>query len=78
MPPRPVVLAPDEIIRAATTIGARIIRQEGKLGTLKPGAYADLLLIDGDPLKNLGLFQEQGKYLAAIMKGGKFHKNRLN
>ena len=35
-------------------------------------------LIDGDPLKNLGLFQEQGKHLAAIMKGGKFHKNRLN
>jgi hypothetical protein len=50
----------------------------GKLGTLKPGAYADLLLIDGDPFKNLGLFQDQGKHLAAIMKGGAFHKNRLN
>ena len=34
--------------------------------------------IDGDPLKNLGLFQEQGKHLAVIMKGGKFHKNRLH
>jgi hypothetical protein len=29
-------------------------------------------------LKNLGLFQEQGKHLAAIMKGGRFHKNKLN
>jgi len=75
---RSEVLSPIEIIRQATTIGARIIRQEGKLGTLKAGAYADLLLIDGDPLKNLGLFQEQGKYLAAIMQGGKFHKNTLN
>jgi len=75
---RSEVMSPIEIIRAATTIGARIVRQEGKLGTLKAGAHADLLLIDGDPLKNLGLFQEQGKYLAAIMKGGKFHKNRLN
>jgi imidazolonepropionase-like amidohydrolase len=75
---RSEVMSPIEIIRAATTIGARILRQEGKLGTLKAGAYADLLLIDGDPLKNLGLFQEQGKHLAAIMKGGKFHKNRLN
>ena len=75
---RSEVMSPIEIIRAATTIGARIVRQEGKLGTLKAGAYADLLLIDGDPLKNLGLFQEQGKHLAAIMKGGKFHKNRLN
>ena len=70
-------MSPIEIIRAATSVGARIIRQEGKLGTLKAGAYADLLLVDGDPLKNLGLFQEQGKHLAAIVKGGKFHKNRL-
>jgi imidazolonepropionase-like amidohydrolase len=75
---RSEVLSPLEIIRSATTIGAQIIRQEGKLGTLKAGAFADLLLIDGDPLKNLGVFQEQGKYLAAIMKGGKFHKNLLH
>ena len=75
---RAQVLSPLEIIRAATTIGARIVRQEGKIGTLKAGAYADLLLIDGDPLKNLGVLQEQGKYLAAIMKGGKFHKNTLH
>jgi imidazolonepropionase-like amidohydrolase len=72
---RSEVLSPIEIIRSATTIGAQIIRQEGKLGTLKAGAFADLLLIDGDPLKNLGVFQEQGRHLAAIMKGGKFHKN---
>jgi imidazolonepropionase-like amidohydrolase len=74
---RSEVLSSIEIIRSATTIGAQIIRQEGKLGTLKTGAFADLLLIDGDPLKNLGLLQEQGKHLAVIMKGGKFHKNLL-
>jgi imidazolonepropionase-like amidohydrolase len=75
---RSEVLSALEIIRSATTIGAQIIRQEGKLGTLKAGAFADLLLIDGDPLKDLGLFQEQGRHLAAIMKGGKFHKKLLN
>ena len=75
---RSEVMSPIEIIRAATTIGARILRQDGKLGTLKPGAYADLIVIDGNPLKDLGLFQEEGRHLAAIMKGGKFHKNRLN
>jgi imidazolonepropionase-like amidohydrolase len=69
---------PIEIIRAATLIGAEIVRQAGKLGCLRPGAYADLLLIDGDPLKNLGVLLEQGKYVAAIMKGGIFYKNRLN
>ena len=70
--------APIEIIRSATTIGAKVLRQEGKLGTLKPAACADLILIDGDPLKDLGLFQDQGRHLSLIMKAGRFHKNRLN
>ena len=50
---------------------------EGKIGTLKPGAFADLLIMDGDPLKDLAVFQDQGRHLAAIMKGGVFHKNTL-
>jgi imidazolonepropionase-like amidohydrolase len=74
---RSQVQRPIEIIRAATLIGAEIVRQVGKLGCLKPGAFADLLVIDGNPLEDLGVLQEQGKYLAAIMKGGRFHKNRL-
>ena len=74
---RAQVLKPIEIIRSATTIGAQVVRQEGKLGCLKPGAFADILVIDGNPLKKLELFQEQGKHLSMIMKAGKFHKNRL-
>jgi imidazolonepropionase-like amidohydrolase len=74
---RTEVQKPIEIIRAATTIGAEIVRQVGKIGCLKPGAFADLLLIDGNPLKDLGVLQEQGRHLAVIMKGGRFHKNRL-
>src|SRR5215211_8031781 len=70
--------SPIEIIRSATTIGAKVLRQEGKLGTLKAGAYADLILVDGDPLKDLSLFQDQGRHLSLIMKAGRFHKNRLN
>ncbi|MDQ4059862.1 MAG: amidohydrolase family protein [Pseudomonadota bacterium] len=72
------VVPPIEIIRSATTIGARILRMEGKLGTLKPGAFADLLVVDGNPLEDVGLFQDQGRHLAAIVKGGRFHKNLLN
>jgi hypothetical protein len=34
--------------------------------------------VDGNPLRDLSVLQEQGKYLAAIMKGGRFHKNRLH
>jgi imidazolonepropionase-like amidohydrolase len=71
------VLPAADIIRSATTIGARVVRMEDKLGCLKPGAFADLLVVDGDPLKNLKLLQEQGQHLSVIMKGGRFHKNRL-
>src|SRR5260221_7617158 len=71
------VLSPAEIIRSATTIGAEVVRMEGKLGCLKPGAFADLLVVDDNPLKNLKLLQEEGQHLSVIMKGGRFHKNRL-
>jgi imidazolonepropionase-like amidohydrolase len=74
---RSQVLSPIEIIRSATLIGAKVVRREGELGCLKPGAYADLLVIDGDPLRDLSLFQKPGA-LAAIVKGGRFHKNTLN
>lgn len=75
---RQEVLSPIEIIRSATLIGADVLRMPGKVGTLKPGAFADLIVVDGNPLKNLALLVDQGKHLSAIMKGGKFHKNRLN
>ena len=51
---------------------------EGKIGCLKPGAFADLIVVDGDPLKNLALFGEEGRHLSVIMKGGRFHKHRLH
>jgi imidazolonepropionase-like amidohydrolase len=71
------VLSPIEIIRSATTTGAQVVRMEGRLGTLAPGAFADLIVLDGDPLQNLGVFQEQGRHMAAIMKAGQFHKRVL-
>jgi imidazolonepropionase-like amidohydrolase len=72
------VLSPAEIIRSATTIGAQIVRMEGKLGCLKTGAFADLLVVDGNPLKDLALLGDQGKHLSLIMKAGALHKNRLH
>ncbi|MFZ4530787.1 MAG: amidohydrolase family protein [Alsobacter sp.] len=74
---RSEVLSPLDIIRSATTVGAQVVRMEGKLGTLAAGALADILLVDGDPLKDLGVLQHQGRHLPVIMKGGAFHKNRL-
>ena len=74
---RSEVLSPLDIIRSATTVGAQVVRMEGKLGTLAAGALADILVVDGDPLKDLGVLQHQGRHLPVIMKGGAFHKYRL-
>jgi hypothetical protein len=42
----------------------------GQLGCVRPGAYADLLLLDGDPLKDLNLFRDPLKNIPFVMKGG--------
>jgi imidazolonepropionase-like amidohydrolase len=42
-----------------------------------PGACADLLVVDGDPLADLGLLEQQGARLPVIMKGGRFFKKAL-
>jgi len=66
-----------EVIDSATRIGAEILCRKGELGVIAPGAIADLLVIDGNPLEDLGLLQDQGRHLLVIMKDGHFHKNLL-
>ena len=74
---RSEVLPAIDIIRSATTIGARLLRQEGQLGCLRPDAIADLVVVDGNPLDDLALLAGQGEHLQAIMKDGVFHKCTL-
>ena len=71
------VLAPVEVLRSATSINAALMQRSGELGTIAPGAVADILVVDGDPLGDLGLLQEQGRHIPVIMKDGRFHKNEL-
>jgi imidazolonepropionase-like amidohydrolase len=75
---RTAVLSNAEILKAATSVNARILKQEDKLGVIAEGATADLLVVDGNPLEDLQLLQDQGAHLSAIMKDGKFYKNRLD
>jgi imidazolonepropionase-like amidohydrolase len=49
----------------------------GKLGVIEPDAYADLLLVDGDPLANISLIADPERSFKIIMKGGKIYKNTL-
>lgn len=71
---RAEVLPAAEVIRSATVINARLLGCEHELGAIRPGAMADLLVVNGNPLGDLGLLQNQGEHLSMIMKGGVFHK----
>lgn len=66
-----------EVIQEATTINAALLEREGELGVVAAGALADLLVVDGDPGKDLGLLQEQGRHLDLIMRDGVVYKNAL-
>ncbi len=67
------VMKPMEVLLSATKVNAELFRMSDKIGTVEPGKYADLLVVDGDPLKNLRLFQMQDR-IAVIMKGGVLYK----
>ncbi|WPB58935.1 amidohydrolase family protein [Xylophilus sp. GOD-11R] len=66
-----------ESIRSATTVAAEILMRAGQLGVIRPGATADILLVRGNPLEDIGVLTGQGEGLAAIMKDGRFFKNEL-
>ena len=66
-----------EVLRSATVVNAEILNMTGKLGVIAPGAWADLILVDGDPLRDLNLLQEQGRHLSAIVQSGRVHKFQL-
>ena len=74
---RAEVLKPVDIIRSATLIGAEVVRREGTLGIIAPGAIADLLVVDGNPLEDLKTLTNQGACMPIIMKDGAFVKNTL-
>ncbi len=63
-----------DIIRSATTVNAELLNRAGELGVVAPGARADLIVVDGDPLADISLLDGQGEHLSHIMKGGVFYK----
>lgn len=66
-----------EILRQATSGSAEILQRKGMLGCVTPGAHADLLLVDGDPLADIGLLSQNGERLDLIMRGGQIVKDRI-
>jgi imidazolonepropionase-like amidohydrolase len=71
---RAEAMATFDIIRSATAINAELLNRSGELGVIAPGARADLIGIDGDPLADISLLDGQGEHLTHIMKDGVFYK----
>jgi imidazolonepropionase-like amidohydrolase len=71
---RAEAMAPFEIIRSATIVNALILNRGGELGVVAPGARADLIAVDGDPLADIALLDGQGEHLSHVMKDGVFYK----
>jgi imidazolonepropionase-like amidohydrolase len=72
------VLPSHEVIRSATLDAARVLRMEGKVGCISPGAFADLIAVKGNPLRDLSLLTNQGRHMPVIIKGGDVVKNEIS
>ena len=76
---------PYEALKMATSDNAELLAlsgprnpyQAGPVGVVKKGAYADLILVDGNPLENLDLVADPGKNFAVIMKDGKIYNKTI-
>ena len=65
-------MTPMQALQAATVNGADAIGLAGQIGTIAPGAYADIIAVQGDPLAEISLLENVG----FVMKGGKVYKRR--
>ncbi len=66
--------SPMDAILAATRLGGEIMGMGDRLGQVRPGYLADLLLVDGNPLEDVAILQQRDRF-KAIMKDGVFWKS---
>jgi len=77
---------PYEVLKMITSNNAQLLAlsgqrspyKEGKLGVIEQGAYADMILVEGNPLENIDLMVDYDKNFVLIIKDGKIYKNTLN
>ncbi len=65
-------LSPLQAIQTATTTAADLLQQDGKIGVIAPGAFADIIAVKGNPLNNIQLLQQ----VQWVMKDGKVWKSQ--
>ncbi|HLS68775.1 MAG TPA: amidohydrolase family protein [Kiloniellales bacterium] len=67
-----------ELVRSATCNAAEAFLRKGEFGVVKPGARADLLVVDGNPLEDIKVLTDPDRRLLAIMKQGRLYKDLLS
>jgi len=75
---RKEIFTPLELLRQATSVNAELMMMEGRLGCVQPGAFADLIVVDGNPLKDIGLLAANGTKLAVIVRNGEVVKDTIS
>lgn len=70
-------MTPMQAIVASTSDAARLLEMDHEIGTVEAGKYADLLVIDGDPLADIAMLDRR-ESIQLVMKGGTVHVNRLS
>ena len=66
-----------DVIRSATTVAAELLGMRGEVGVVAPGARADLLVVDGNPLERLEVLAHPDRHQRLVMAAGRVHLNRL-
>ena len=66
-----------EVLASATTVAAKLIGMEGKLGVVAEGALADLLVVDGNPLEDVSILATPMRSVRMVMKGGVVQRQAL-
>lgn len=74
---RAQVMSAAEVLQSATIVNAKLMGLQGKAGVVAPGAWADLLVVDGDPTEDIGLMQDPARSLMLIIKAGRIVRNAL-
>ena len=69
--------SPLDVLRSATSVNAQILQRSGELGCIAPGALADLVLVDGNPLRDISVLGRAEQTLGLIMRNGAIVKNTL-
>jgi imidazolonepropionase-like amidohydrolase len=71
------VQSPIDVIRSATCINAELLNLRGQIGTIAPGAFADIIGVAADPFEDLNVLADPQRYLKLIIRGGEIVMNRL-